>query len=133
MKRTEAQRKYQREWKREYRKNHPETPEQRKSRLSSQATYHALHLSTHGAYSREKFQNDCKRRKHLCDICRVAGRLQVDHDHDHKCVHSKRYSCPACRRGLLCKACNSVLGWFHEDIKRFEAAIKYLKKYRSQS
>lgn len=58
----------------------------------------------------------------VCWICKGEDtrdtRLSVDHCHTSKEV-----------RGLLCKACNSGLGQFKDDIERLERAIKYLSRF----
>lgn len=65
-----------------------------------------------------------------CAICRVespsdirTGRFHVDHDH--ACCPGTK-SCGKCVRGLLCHACNTALGNFHDDAGRLLAAVAYL-------
>ena len=58
-----------------------------------------------------------------CAICgkteaENGKRLHVDHDH-----------ATGKTRELLCQSCNHVLGLFHDDAARFEAAARYLKKH----
>lgn len=43
--------------------------------------------------------------------------LCVDHDHGSGNI-----------RGLLCNACNTAIGLFEEDLKRFENAVAYLRQ-----
>lgn len=67
--------------------------------------------------------------KGLCAICgepetrqHNKGRtyqLSVDHSHTTGIV-----------RSLLCSACNAGLGYFRDDPRRLQAAIKYLKKHQ---
>lgn len=45
--------------------------------------------------------------------------LCVDHDHQSGTV-----------RGLLCNACNTAIGLFEEDLKRFDNAAAYLRRHR---
>lgn len=66
-----------------------------------------------------------------CAICRVAtptdirtDRFHVDHDH--RCCPGKR-SCGNCNRGLLCHACNTALGNFHDDPDLLDRAASYLR------
>lgn len=62
-----------------------------------------------------------------CAICKKssgeAGKLSVDHDHS-CCAKGK--SCGNCVRGLLCRKCNSGIGFFEEDAALLSAAISYL-------
>jgi len=62
----------------------------------------------------------------VCAICKKAeknGReLSVDHDH----VTGKV-------RGLLCKKCNSVLGYIADDSKIAQAVIDYLRRFKKTS
>lgn len=58
----------------------------------------------------------------LCAICRRAPsgrhkRLVIDHDHVTGRV-----------RGLLCRACNSAIGYFMENVLVVEAAVAYLRR-----
>ena len=63
----------------------------------------------------------------LCAICKTSpeitvdkngrhsGGLRVDHDHDTGVI-----------RGLLCRNCNSGLGYFKDNKQIMENAVKYL-------
>lgn len=59
----------------------------------------------------------------LCDICRkecpVVGSLSIDHDHSTGRI-----------RGLLCKQCNSGLGFFRDSCENLARAIDYLTASR---
>lgn len=67
-----------------------------------------------------------------CAICRTSepgrGRERFCVDHDHSCCNTKGASCGQCVRGLLCGACNTMLGQMDDNIETLERAIKYLKK-----
>lgn len=55
-----------------------------------------------------------------CAICRMATgrtrRLSVDHDHRTGEV-----------RGLLCRPCNNILGYYRDDPEAFERGAVYLR------
>lgn len=70
----------------------------------------------------------------VCYICQrargVSRRLAVDHDHAlarARCGHPHEESCEQCWRGLLCSACNDVLGHARDDPQYFSRARLYLK------
>lgn len=46
-------------------------------------------------------------------------------DHDHACCPDKT-SCGACVRGLLCRRCNTAIGYFRDDTRALRGAIAYL-------
>lgn len=46
-------------------------------------------------------------------------------DHDHSCCPTGG-SCGKCIRGLLCKYCNSVLGFVNDEVSRLNKLIHYL-------
>lgn len=58
-----------------------------------------------------------------CAICGATGDLVIDHDHS-CCKDGK--SCTQCRRGLLCNACNRMLGFGKDDVRIIAAAVSYL-------
>ena len=55
-----------------------------------------------------------------CDICGdKATHLCLDHCHEFAkqyCAHKPESHCVRCRRGVLCKNCNTGLGKFHENL-----------------
>ena len=58
-----------------------------------------------------------------CAICGTTGDLVIDHDHS-CCKDGK--SCTQCRRGLLCNACNRMLGFGKDDVRIIASAVSYL-------
>jgi hypothetical protein len=59
-----------------------------------------------------------------CAVCgRAASKLMVDHDH--ACCPGVE-GCPRCVRGLLCGACNSMLGFARDDLATLRRAAEYL-------
>ena len=69
----------------------------------------------------EEYQRMFRKQRGKCAICNVSQSdtkktLAVDHCHKTKKI-----------RALLCTKCNPGLGFFNDDIKLLEKAIKYLK------
>lgn len=60
-----------------------------------------------------------------CAICRVTPE-KWETDHDHSCCPAKTKACGRCVRGLLCRVCNSLLGFAKDDINRLARAVDYL-------
>jgi hypothetical protein len=69
-----------------------------------------------------------------CKICGIAleeeGRSWYL-DHDHNCC-VKNTSCEKCRRGILCRNCNLMLGFAKDNIETLEKSIEYLKAYNNK-
>jgi hypothetical protein len=67
-----------------------------------------------------------------CYICKKELPEQGGHwyqDHDHNCC-PKNSSCEKCRRGILCRECNLMLGLVKDNIEVLEKAIEYLRIHR---
>lgn len=45
----------------------------------------------------------------VCALCEEADTVRLNVDHDHSCCGDKR-ACKKCIRGMLCRACNRMLG-----------------------
>lgn len=71
-------------------------------------------------------QNGC------CAICKSEspGKQDWHMDHDHSCCPAKARSCGACVRGLLCSACNVMLGCAKDSESTLSTAIEYLRRSR---
>jgi hypothetical protein len=77
----------------------------------------------------EEYTRLLDKQKGLCAICGkppkggspTNQRLHVDHNHTTGKV-----------RGLLCKNCNTAIGFLGEDLSRIEASIRYLRSEGSQ-
>lgn len=65
----------------------------------------------------------------LCAICHLefGPARAANVDHDHNCCNSVK-SCGNCVRGLLCKSCNTKLGWID---KHQSSVDNYRAKYAS--
>lgn len=69
----------------------------------------------------EQYETMLKSQEGLCAICATGGmKLYVDHNHDTGNV-----------RGLLCRECNSGIGFLKDSIEVTLGAVEYLKKWRS--
>ena len=105
-------RKKLREYAARYKKKYPEKAEIKnfKSKLSS------LKIN----FTFEEYKKLVSEQNNLCAICNKKEEkrsLSIDHSHVTLKV-----------RGLLCKKCNSGLGFFGDNIFVIEKALKYLKK-----
>jgi hypothetical protein len=76
-------------------------------------------------------------RCYLCGDELAAGKTDVEHDH--ACC-PQGASCPACRRGLACRYCNSLIGYANEDPVRLrriadalEAAQALVQQWQAAS
>lgn len=80
------------------------------------------HLTYYFGVTRERYDEMLKEQNGGCDICgktpeENGKRLAVDHDH----VTGKV-------RRLLCKTCNSLLGFAFESVDILQRAIDYLRR-----
>ena len=64
-----------------------------------------------------------------CAICGETnpGSRDFHIDHDHSCCPDSAESCGACVRGILCRACNHLLGNARDRIETLKSAIQYLE------
>lgn len=78
-----------------------------------------------------------------CEICGAditalakdhKGRMRPIHaiDHDHSCCATGA-SCGNCVRGILCRRCNSALGYLQDDPRVARQAAEYLQKWRHEN
>jgi len=68
-----------------------------------------------------------------CKICNISlpeegGKWYLDHDHE--CCPSNT-SCEKCRRGILCRDCNLMLGFAKDNIETLKKSIEYLEMYNN--
>lgn len=68
-----------------------------------------------GSHGLRGFEVQAMRKGKTCRICGTAERLVIDHDHTTGKI-----------RGVLCRKCNSAIGFFEESTDRLRAAIDYL-------
>lgn len=100
----------------QYRKSNPEKMRQKyKEYIKKHGR--EKHLKSYGL-SVEKYNEMYKEQNGLCLICEIPSeKLFVDHDHKKGDV-----------RGLLCRNCNSGLGFFLDTPNILVSAIKYLNR-----
>ncbi len=67
-----------------------------------------------------------------CKICHKVLTDTPHIDHNHRCCPGNG-SCDKCRRALLCKHCNVLIGMCFESIEILRNAIQYLEGYQCQS
>lgn len=86
----------------------------------------------HG-FEREK-AIELLKKQNGCEICKkdlLADNSQWNVDHDHQCCTQNK-SCENCRRGILCSACNLLLGYAKDNIEILQEAIEYLDRYKNK-
>lgn len=111
-----------REAMKKWRTDNPETPEDIRRR----------HLRHTYKMTLEEYDRILAAQGGGCAICGAtdadgAGR-RLHVDHDHSCCPGAR-ACGKCNRGLLCKACNTGLGGFRDDLETLAAASRYLSHH----
>lgn len=77
-------------------------------------------LATYYGTTPEEVERVYSEQNQKCAICQKEfpiGELQIDHCHELGLF-----------RGLLCRACNTGLGCFQDNIELLENAIRYLQK-----
>jgi hypothetical protein len=74
----------------------------------------------------------------VCMICQrvPTDRFEIDHDHDRAVAeghpHDPTKGCKGCFRGMICRQCNSGLGFFRDDIESLRRAVRYLELARER-
>jgi hypothetical protein len=77
------------------------------------------HLRIRYGLTPQQYEKMLKDADGRCSLCkRPCEKLFVDHDHTTKKV-----------REMLCRACNSGLGMFGDDIELMQRAIEYVKRH----
>jgi len=77
----------------------------------------------------EKFEEIKAEQNNSCLICGREFFETPAVDHDHKCCPSGK-SCGKCIRGLLCRACNTGLGNFGDNLELLIKAAKYIRTHK---
>lgn len=126
-----------------YQKMRSQIPEVKAASLRRQNAYRKANPEKMRAYERKQFKKHEFRRIaqryglteeqfHTANLaqgglCAICGKTNGKHhklaiDHCHK---------TGVFRGLLCKKCNSAIGWFDDSIEILSKAIDYLRKSRA--
>lgn len=96
---------------------------QRKRIRRYQKTTRAQRLRHKYNLSIAEFEQMCREQHDACAIClRPTPKLFVDHCHATGHI-----------RGLLCRTCNTGLGFFRDNIQSLERAIKYLLQSQKEN
>lgn len=64
----------------------------------------------------------------ICGVTEMDSGHTLSIDHDHRCCGANR-ACSDCVRGLLCRSCNTGLGFFADNVHLLTIAISYLQSY----
>jgi len=80
--------------------------------------------------SLEEYKEMLKLQNDGCAICETK---EIDYsyfyvDHDHNCCPGEN-SCGKCVRGLLCRNCNSAIGFLKDNPEYINSALDYIRKY----
>lgn len=101
-------------------------------------------IKTKYKLSPEAYDKKLEEQDGHCALCTaVAGKQRLHVDHSHECCEGKN-SCGACVRGLLCSACNGLMGYFERFLNNVklrgvipgtwnDKALEYLVKYQDTS
>lgn len=86
------------------------------ARVMSQVNLHSMSL--------EQFNKLLEIQEGLCAVCKEYMEIPFI-DHDHNCCPTVK-SCGHCTRGLLCRGCNSMLGFARDNPDILKAGADYL-------
>lgn len=91
------------------------------------ATHPAITLRRKYNMSVDTFYSTLVSQDYKCGICRIPFADSAPYvDHDHSCCPDIN-SCGKCVRGLLCKNCNTGLGFFKDDPFVLSMASLYVR------
>jgi hypothetical protein len=70
----------------------------------------------------------------VCRLCsQPPGEEPLHVDHDHGCCGPKvKRTCGRCVRGLLCRGCNTMLGWYERRYMDWRDVEGYLRQGPSE-
>ena len=114
-------------WSKQYRLNNPDKFKDKKNDINYQFSYKHKGYDRNDALEILKQQGGCM----ICKIELPEEGRKWFLDHDHSCC-PKNTSCDKCRRGILCRDCNLMLGFAKDNLKTLQNAIKYLLEHRDK-
>jgi len=85
--------------------------------------------NTRHGITQEWFDSKVQEQDSHCAVCGKVFEQTPNIDHNHSCCPDLR-SCEKCRRGLLCAACNVMIGMAKDSIEILSSGIEYLKGYQ---
>ncbi len=95
--------------------------EARKRRRKFVSTHYArltdLKLKAMYGITLKFYVAECERLNNTCPICQKQTKLVIDHSHV-----TKRF------RGLLCRKCNTAIGFLDDDFHAVKRAARYLEE-----
>lgn len=118
------------------RKAHPERvrEQDRLYRALRPLAMKAAHLKSLYGITLEQYTTLLNLQGGVCGVCGTenpgCGSNYFCVDHDHGCC-SGRKSCGKCIRGLLCHACNRLLGNSKDQVDVLAKAVSYLNKAKA--
>jgi Recombination endonuclease VII len=78
--------------------------------------------------TQEQYDKKIQEQDNRCAVCHKVFDRTPHVDHNHACCPKLR-SCDKCRRGLLCSACNVMIGMAKDSKEILSNAIEYLRGY----
>lgn len=106
--------------------------------FSSYKIYDALYFSSNCHHCRDlrnRFKLSVgqhrvllKNANHSCEGCGREDNLCIDHDHS--CCSRRGVSCGKCIRGILCRSCNSGIGYIKDNIDFLKEMVAYIERHK---
>lgn len=78
--------------------------------------------------TRQRYEQMYKEQRGLCATCSEAHEVLVI-DHNHQCCPGDAKACGGCVRQLLCKSCNTAIGYLRDNPDTAKAIATYLEKH----
>lgn len=124
---------YQREW---YRRNRDRQNALRRARYASDEDVRLSRTAERYKLNLDQLKALLTRANWSCEICGIRfevlngspyDQTAMCIDHDHNCC-STNYTCGKCVRGVLCRNCNSMIGFARDQTDRLAQGMRYLEE-----